>query len=197
MLKVVISGPSGSGKGTIVKELMKYENYKLSISATTRYKRELEQEGVHYFFKTNEEFQQMIAQDQLLEYEEFCGNLYGTPKHFVDQTIAEGFDILLEIEVKGALKIKEKFNETVLIFIIPPTFTELTSRLLGRRTETEEVVNYRLARAREELKLFKQYDYIVINDDISHAVRQINAIVEAEKLRSCYQQAIVKNMLNN
>ncbi|OON95312.1 MAG: guanylate kinase [Candidatus Epulonipiscioides saccharophilum] len=197
MLKIVISGPSGCGKGTVVKELLKYSNYKLSISVTTRQKRSTEEEGVHYFFKTQEEFDSMIAGDELLEYANFCGNFYGTPKDYVDKTIKDGFDIILEIEVEGALKIKDKFPEAILIFLIPPTFTELHSRLVGRQTESEDVINYRLSRAREELALYKKYDYIVINDDISEAVRQINAIVESEKLRSHNRKDIIDFMLNN
>ncbi len=197
MLKIVISGPSGCGKGTVVKELIKYSNYKLSISVTTRQKRSTEEEGVHYFFKTKEEFDSMLANNELLEYANFCGNFYGTPKDYVEKTIKDGFDIILEIEVEGALKIKDKFPEAILIFLIPPTFTELHSRLVGRQTESEDVINYRLSRAREELALYKKYDYIVINDDVLEAVRQINAIVESEKLRSHNRKDIINFMLNN
>lgn len=197
MLRVVISGPSGSGKGTIVQELIKYKNYKLSISATTRTKRKTEEDGVHYFFKTIDEFKKMIEQDELLEYTEFCGNFYGTPKNFVDKTIQDGFDILLEIEVNGALNIKEQYHDAILIFIIPPTFTKLKDRLIQRNTETTEVINYRLTRAKEELKLFKEYDYIIVNDDLNQAIKQINTIVKAEKLRSFRQKKVIEKMLTN
>ena len=183
-LKLVLSGPSGSGKGTIVKELIKDHNFLLSISATTRLPRLGEEEGVHYFFKTKEAFEKMIAQNELLEYANFCGNYYGTPKSFIESCVNEGKDVILEIEVQGAAQVKKMYPEAILIFIVPPTITELEIRLIGRNTETKEVIMQRLERAKEELFLYKDYNYVVINDEVQKAAESIRKIVHAEKLRS-------------
>ncbi|OON95221.1 MAG: guanylate kinase [Epulopiscium sp. Nele67-Bin005] len=194
-LKIVLSGPSGSGKGTIVQELIKDNNYQLSISATTRTARTGEIEGKHYFFKTQDQFQAMIEADDLLEYAEFCGNYYGTPKDFINSTIENGQDIILEIEVQGALQIKKKYPEAIFIFIMPPTFEELRTRLNGRSTDSIATIEQRLLRAREELALYNAYDYIIINDKLEDAVNEVKLITQAEKLKSERYQTYIANML--
>lgn len=192
-LKIVLSGPSGSGKGTIVKELIKDEQFQLSISATTRSPRQGEEEGVHYFFKTREAFESMIAQNELLEHAEFCGNYYGTPKAFIEDSVKNGKDVILEIEVEGAMQIKEIYPEAVFIFVVPPSLTELENRLVGRNTETREVIDQRLGRAKEELALYKQYDYVVVNDRLVEAIEEIQCIVRAEKLKSSFYGQKIEN----
>ena len=196
-LKIILSGPSGSGKGTIVKELIKENNFVVSISATTRGPRVGEEHGVHYFFKQKEEFEEMIAKEELLEYANFCGNYYGTPKSFIDETIKEGTDVILEIEVQGALQVKEVYPEAIFIFIMPPTFEELKKRLIGRNTETPDVIAKRLARAEDELLHYKEYDYIVVNETIEEATSQIREIVKAEKLKSYRYKQYIQDMLNS
>lgn len=196
-LKIVLSGPSGSGKGTIVKELIKDEQFLLSISATTRSPRQGEEEGVHYFFKTRDEFESMIAQNELLEHAEFCGNYYGTPKAFIEDSVKNGKDVILEIEVAGAMQIKQIYPEAVFIFVVPPSLTELESRLVGRNTEAREVIEQRLARAKEELALYKNYDYVVVNDRLVEAIDEIKCIVRAEKLKSDFYQEKIENVIQN
>lgn len=196
-LKIILSGPSGSGKGTIVKELIKRDNFVLSISATTRNPREGELHGSHYFFKSKEEFEGMIAKNELLEYACFCDNYYGTPKAFIDDVVHSGKDVILEIEVQGALQVKSVYPDAIFVFIMPPTIEELHSRLIGRGTETKEVIAKRLARAEEELTLYKEYDYIVINDNLDLAVEEINGIVQAEKSKSYRYKTYIEDMLKN
>lgn len=179
-LLIVVSGPSGAGKGTVMGRLMQDGGYALSISATTRSPREGEQNGVNYFFKTKTEFEQMIADNDFLEYAEFCGNYYGTPMPYVQQKLDEGKNVILEIEVKGAFQVKERCPDAVLIFLAPPSMQELENRLVGRGTETADVIAKRLARAAEELDLVDDYDYIVINDDVDEAAEDIKAVVRAE-----------------
>ena len=146
---IVVSGFSGSGKGTIMKELLKrYDNYALSISATTRQPREGEEDGREYFFKTREEFEKMIAKDELIEYARYVDNYYGTPRAYVEEQLDAGKDVILEIEIQGALKVKEKFPETLLLFVTPPTAKELRNRLVGRGTETMDVIDFRMNRAK-------------------------------------------------
>ena len=166
-LLTVVSGFSGAGKGTLMKALLaKYaDRYALSISATTRGPREGEQDGREYFFLKKEEFEQMIEEDALIEHAQYVGNYYGTPKKYVMEQREAGKDVLLEIEIQGALKVKEKFPDTLLIFVTPPSAKELESRLRGRGTETAEVIEKRLARAGEEAVYMDQYDYILVNDD--------------------------------
>ena len=196
-LKLILSGPSGSGKGTIVKELIKNEQFILSISATTRTPRAGEVDGQHYFFKSKEDFEEMIAQKALLEYACFCDNYYGTPKAFIDQAVEEGKDVILEIEVQGALQVKNVYPDAIFIFIMPPTFEELKNRLIGRGTETEEVIHQRLARAIKELELYQEYDYIVVNDDLNVAVQDIISIAQAEKSRSYRYKTYIQEMLDH
>ncbi|MGL4363193.1 MAG: guanylate kinase [Cellulosilyticaceae bacterium] len=195
-LKIVLSGPSGSGKGTIVKELIQDEQFVLSISATTRAQRDGEIHGSHYFFRTREEFESMIAKEELLEYACFCDNYYGTPKDFINTTIESGKDIILEIEVQGALQVKSVYPDAIFIFVMPPTMDELRNRLVGRNTETLDVIEKRLSRALDEVQLFKEYDYVVVNDDLNQAVEAIKNIVFAEKLKSYRYKEYIQHMLN-
>ena len=189
---LIISGPSGSGKGTIVERLVDDLGYRVSISATTRNPRPNEENGVHYFFKTKEEFEKMIEAGELLEHACFCDNYYGTPKEYVERQLVEGNNIILEIEVQGALQVKKKYNDAVLIFTMPPTIAELRRRLVNRGTEDMETIDKRIKRAEEELEYLPQYDYIVINDTVEQAVRDVYCIVRAEKMR-CGRNPELKN----
>lgn len=182
---IVVSGFSGSGKGTIMKELLKkYDNYALSISATTRSPREGEEDGREYFFKTREEFEKMIAKEELIEYAKYVNNYYGTPKAYVKEQLKAGKDVILEIEIQGALKVKERFPETLLLFVTPPSAEELKQRLIGRGTETMEVIEQRMERAIEESAGMESYDYYVINDDLDTCVEEVHGIIRAEHNRS-------------
>ena len=198
-LLIVLSGPSGVGKGTVRAAIFAKGNQKFvySVSATTRKPRPGEVDGKDYFFKSREEFEEMIAKEELLEYANFCNNYYGTPKAFINETIKSGKDIILEIEVQGAMQAKSAYPDAILIFIMPPTFEELQSRLIGRGTESNDVIEARLNRAREELLAFKEYDYIVINDNLEDAVTDIKQIVQAEKLRSYRYKSYIEQMLSN
>ena len=189
---LIISGPPGSGKGTIVERLVDDLGYRVSISATTRNPRPNEENGVHYFFKTKEEFEKMIEAGELLEHACFCDNYYGTPKEYVERQLVEGNNIILEIEVQGALQVKKKYNDAVLIFTMPPTIAELRRRLVNRGTEDMETIDKRIKRAEEELEYLPQYDYIVINDTVEQAVRDVDCIVRAEKMR-CGRNPELKN----
>ena len=175
---IIFTGPSGVGKGTIVKQLFsEMEKIKFSISCTTREMRPGEKEGVNYFFKSKQEFEEMIAAGEFLEYAEFVGNLYGTPKSFVDDTLASGNDVFLEIEVQGAIQVMKKCPEALTIFLIPPSLEELERRLRNRGTETEEVLQKRLEKAKEEMKYTGQFKYTVVNDDVDIAVRKLKALI--------------------
>ena len=180
----VVSGFSGSGKGTIMKALLKkYDNYALSISATTRSPREGERNGREYFFKTKEEFQRLIEEDQLIEYAQYVENYYGTPREYVERCLDEGKDVILEIEVQGARKIKEKIPEAVLIFVTPPSAKELRARLVGRGTESMKVIESRLNRANEEAVVMPDYDYLLVNDDLEQCVEDMHGIIQAERCK--------------
>ena len=189
---LIISGPSGSGKGTIVEQLVSELGYCVSISATTRNPRPNEKDGIHYFFKTKEEFEKMIDNGELLEHAAFCGNYYGTPKNYVEEQLESGKNIILEIEVQGALQVKKKYNNAVLIFTMPPTLTELRRRLEFRGTETKDVIDARINRAEEELEFLPDYDYIVINDTVDEAVKDVDCIVKAERMK-CSRNPELKN----
>lgn len=180
-LLIVLSGPSGVGKGTVCSALRETSPHlTYSVSATTRTPREGEVEGANYFFKTKEQFHTMIEQDELLEWAEYVGNYYGTPASFVRQTLDEGKDIILEIEVQGALKVKEKFPEGVFIFLTPPSLTELRSRIENRGTESAELIHNRMSEAVKEINMMEYYDYAVVNDQIDAACTRIQAIITAE-----------------
>ena len=182
---IVVSGFSGAGKGTLMKEIMKqYDNYALSISATTRAPREGEVHGKEYFFSTVDEFEKMIANNELIEYAKYVDNYYGTPRAYVEQKLEEGKDVILEIEIQGALKVKEKFPETLLLFVTPPTVEELRRRLIERGTETMEVIENRMKRAVEESEDMDQYDYLVINDNLQTCVREMHQIIQEEHKRT-------------
>lgn len=192
---IVVSGFSGAGKGTIMRELLKkYDNYALSVSATTRKPRNGEEEGREYFFKTTDEFEKMIAKDELIEYARYVDNYYGTPRIYVEEQLKAGKDVILEIEIQGALKVKGKFPDTLLLFITPPTVPELKKRLVNRGTETMDVIEYRLNRAKEEAKGMDRYDYLIINDDLNICVEEVHRIIQGEHRRSFRNQEFIENM---
>ncbi|MDD2958248.1 MAG: guanylate kinase [Lachnospiraceae bacterium] len=181
---VVVSGFSGVGKGTLMKKLVeKYDDYALSISATTRDPREGETDGREYFFHTKEEFQKMIDQEELVEYASYCDNFYGTPKKYVEDQMRQGRDVILEIEIQGALKIKAKYPDALLLFVMPPSAAELKERLVGRGTETEEVIAARLKRASEESDGMEAYDYMLVNDRLEECVEQMHTLISAQRHR--------------
>ena len=191
---IVVSGFSGAGKGTIMKALLeRYDNYALSISATTRNPRPGEEEGKAYFFKTTEEFEKMIAKDDLIEYAMYVGN-YGTPKAYVEEQLCAGKDVILEIEIQGALKVKEKFPNTLLLFVTPPSAEELRKRLEGRGTETQEVIDGRMKRAIEEAEYMDQYDYLVVNDELDVCVEEMHHLIQGEHERCFRNQTFIEHM---
>ena len=192
---IVVSGFSGAGKGTIMKALLeRYDNYALSISATTRNPRPGEEEGKAYFFKTTEEFEKMIAKDDLIEYAMYVGNYYGTPKAYVEEQLRAGKDVILEIEIQGALKVKEKFPNTLLLFVTPPSAEELRKRLEGRGTETQEVIDGRMKRAIEEAEYMDQYDYLVVNDELDVCVEEMHHLIQGEHERCFRNQTFIEHM---
>jgi guanylate kinase len=181
---VVVSGFSGAGKGTVMKRLMeKYDGYALSVSATTRKPRPGEEDGREYFFRTRDEFEKLIEEDALLEYARYVENYYGTPRSYVEEQLQAGRNVILEIEIQGAMKIKEKIPEALLVFVTPPTVEELERRLTGRGTETAQVIADRLARASEEAEGMGQYDYILVNDTVEECVDHLHQIIVSEHSR--------------
>ncbi|ARF15272.1 MULTISPECIES: guanylate kinase [Sporosarcina] len=184
-LLIVLSGPSGVGKGTVRKELFSSPdtNYEYSISMTTRNPREGEVDGVDYFFRSKQVFEEMIAEGKLLEYAEYVGNYYGTPLDYVNATLDAGRDVFLEIEVVGAAQVREKVPNGLFIFLAPPSLSDLETRLIGRGTEASDIIADRVLKAREELEMMHLYDYVVENDEVSKACDRINAIVTAEHCR--------------
>lgn len=179
-IMIVVSGFSGAGKGTLMKKLVQeYDNYALSISATTRKPRPGEENGREYFFLNKEEFEQKIAANGLIEYACYCDNYYGTPRAYVEEQLAAGKDVILEIEIQGALKIKKQYPDALLLFVMPPSAAELRRRLEGRGTETKEVIDKRMRRAIEEAEGIEEYEYIVINDDLDICVRELHEIITA------------------
>ena len=179
-----MSGFSGAGKGTLMKALLeKYHNYALSISATTRKPRVGEVDGREYFFVTRERFEEMIAKEELIEYAQYVDNYYGTPRQYVFQQMADGKDVILEIEIQGALKIKETFPEALLLFVRPPSADVLKERLIGRGTESMEVIQARLHRASEEAAGMNSYDYILVNDKVDVCVEEMHQLIQAQHNR--------------
>ncbi|MBQ8663648.1 MAG: guanylate kinase [Eubacterium sp.] len=180
---IIMSGFSGAGKGTITRALLDtyQDEYALSISATTRAPREGEQEGVHYFFLAKDAFEQMISEGAFLEYAQYVGNYYGTPKKYVEDQLELGKNVILEIEIQGALQVKKMMPEALLLFITPPSAKELEARLRGRGTETEEVIASRMARAIQEAEGCEVYDYLVINDNLEQCISHIHQIIQSEK----------------
>lgn len=192
---IVVSGFSGAGKGTLMKKLMEeYDNYALSISMTTRNPRPGEEDGREYFFVTKEQFEEKIGQEGLIEYANYCGNYYGTPRAYVEQQLEAGKDVILEIEIQGALKIKEKFPTALLLFVMPPSAKELRRRLIGRGTETQEVIDQRMHRAMEEAQGIERYDYIVINDQLEECVKELHAIIGAAHNTPFRNEEFINNM---
>ena len=192
---VVVSGFSGAGKGTLMKELLKrYDNYALSVSATTRQPREGEKDGEDYFFVSREYFQQMIEDGRLVEYAQYVNHYYGTPRDYVEKKMAEGKDVILEIEIQGALKVKKRFPDALLIFVTPPSAGELRRRLVGRGTETIEIINARLRRAAEEASGMEAYDYLLIIDEIDKCVEQMHQLITLQHSKTCYHLDFLSRM---
>ena len=187
---VVVSGFSGAGKGTLMKELLKrYDNYALSISATTR-----ETDGKEYFFVTKEQFEKMRDERKLIEYAQYVNNYYGTPKEYVEQKMAEGKDVILEIEIQGALKVKKRFPDALLLFVTPPSAEELRRRLVGRGTETLEVINARRAREAGEASVMEAYDYLLINDDLDRCVEEMHQLIQLQHRKTSYHLDFLSKM---
>lgn len=184
-LLIVFSGPSGVGKGTVRKEIFdrKDNKFKYSVSMTTRPQRPGEVDGVDYHFRTREEFEDLIRRGEMLEYAEYVGNYYGTPLTYVNDTLDQGIDVFLEIEVQGALQVKSKVPDGVFIFLTPPDLEELEERLVGRGTDSQEVIAQRIERAKEEIALMREYDYAVVNDEVALAAERVRRIIEAEHFR--------------
>lgn len=189
---VVLSGPSGSGKGTVLKEFLKDEDFGLSVSATSRKPRPGDKEGVTYFFKTREEFEEMIKNDEFFEYAQFGGNYYGTPKKYVLDQINSGKNIILEIEVQGAMQVKKAVPDAVLIFMTTPDITVLRERLEGRQTEEQEVVDQRIEIALSEIEYLNCYDYLVVNDDLEKTVADLKTVVEKAKEKKRNNNEFIK-----
>lgn len=193
----VISGFSGAGKGTVVRQLVEQYDYVVSVSATTREPRAGEVDGIHYFFKTNEEFEEMIQRGELMEHAGYVDHYYGTPKEYVMQQLAQGTDVILEIEMQGALQVKENYPEAVLVFLTPPSYNELRNRLHGRGTETEEMIAKRLQRAAEECVYLEKYDYIVVNGDLNTCVEQVHQLIQSVHLKRKYRQGLIDEIIED
>ncbi|MCR4690300.1 MAG: guanylate kinase [Lachnospiraceae bacterium] len=192
---IVISGFSGAGKGTVVKKLIEqYDNYALSVSMTTRAPRPGEVDGVAYHFSTDEEFEKIIAEGGMIEYAGYCGHYYGTPRAFVEEKLAEGKDVILEIEIQGAQKVRRQFPNAVLLFVTAPSAAVLHQRLTGRGTETEDVIRKRMWRAVDESEGIDSYDYIVINDDLEECVKLVHGIVTVSHARPSQNQEFIKTI---
>ncbi|MBQ9136490.1 MAG: guanylate kinase [Lachnospiraceae bacterium] len=192
---IVLSGFSGAGKGTLMKELLKtYDNYALSISMTTRNPRPGEEDGREYFFTNKENFEEKIAQNGLIEYAEYCGNYYGTPRDYVEKQLLAGKDVILEIEIQGMRKVKQMFPEMLPLFVTPPSAKELERRLTGRGTETAEVIAKRIQRAAQEAEGVEDYEYLIINDDLQTCVEEIHSIVQAAKRAPARNVGFINNI---
>ena len=197
-IPIVISAPSGCGKDTILEQLFKInDNLAYSVSATTRAMREGEIDGVSYHFHTRESFESMIKNNEVLEYTEYCGNYYGTPKKAVKDMLNEGKDVILKIEVEGAMNIKKIFPECVLIFILPPSFAELDRRLRKRGTETEETIAARIAQAKNELEFADKFDYLIVNGELEKAVTDVNTVILSEKMAAKRNSQLLEQIKNS
>lgn len=194
---IVVSGPSGCGKGTLLAEVLKKDKFFYSVSATTRNPRPGEIDGVNYYFMTKEKFEEIAENGGMLEYASYCGNYYGTPKKPVEDMLERGIHVILEIEVQGAMKIKEKCPDALFVFILPPSLKELRRRLNKRGTETEEVIERRLGEAAGEITQARKYDYTVVNGELSEAVDDFLAIIRAEELNVKNSEKIIDEVLNN
>jgi len=195
---IVFSGPSGVGKGTILAQYMKgRDNICYSVSATTRAPRPGEVDGQHYFYLTREKFEEMIAADQMLEYAQYSGNYYGTPKQFVEDKLAAGVDVVLEIEVQGAAKVRQACPEALFVFVLPPSYAVLRSRLTGRGTEDAATVQKRLDAALGELRQAGTYDYVIVNDDLEQAVEELATVVRAARCSVKFQKKLIEEVLKN
>ena len=191
----VISGFSGAGKGTVMKALLEqYDNYALSVSATTREPRPGEANGREYFFVSEQEFTSMIEKGDLIEYARYVNHYYGTPKAYVESMLAEGKDVLLEIEIQGALKVKQQFPEALLVFIVPPSAAELKNRLLSRGTESEDVIEKRLSRAAEEAEGMSSYDYILVNDTVEDCTARLHGLIQSQHYKTSANQKLIVQM---
>lgn len=192
---IVVSGFSGAGKGTLMKKLLStYDEYVLSVSMTTRAPREGEKEGVEYFFTDRDNFEKAIENNGLIEYAEYCGNYYGTPRRYAEEQLDAGRNVILEIEIQGALKVKQRFPETLLLFVTPPNAAELEKRLKYRGTEDEETIARRLARAYEEAEGIEAYDYIVVNDNLEECVRELHCLVNASRRAPVRKTEFINNI---
>ena len=193
---IVVSGFSGSGKGTLMKKLLSGypDTYALSISATTRAPREGERHGKEYFFISKDEFEKMIAKGELIEYAKYVENYYGTLREYVEKKLEEGRDVILEIEIQGALKVKKAFPDTLLLFVTPPSAEELKQRLVGRGTETMDVIRSRMDRACEEAEGMDRYDYLIVNDELDTCVKEMHEIIQGEHHRSFRNKAFMKEI---
>lgn len=198
-LLIVLSGPSGVGKGTVRAAIFKDNiyNYVYSVSATTRNMRPGEVDGVDYHFTSREEFEQLIEDDTLLEYAEYVGNYYGTPIHWIEDNLSKGNDVFLEIEVQGALKVRERMPDGIFIFLAPPNLNELESRITARGTDAQEIIYERMQKAREEIDMMKHYDYVVVNDKVENAVNKINGIIQSEHLKVSRVVDQIKMQIHN
>lgn len=195
---IILSGPSGSGKDTVLKELVKArDDVRISISMTTRKQRKDEIDGFHYYFVNKEYFEKKIAENRMLEYAEYAGNFYGTPKDPVDEMLSSGKSVILKIEVQGAEKIRKIYPDVISIFLMPPSMVSLEERLRGRNSEDEETIQHRLVIAREEIKRASEYDYIVINDTVENAVKGIETVINAEKCKTTRNKNIISEVINN
>ncbi len=195
---IVVSGPSGSGKGTLLRELQsENERVRYSVSATTRSPREGEVDGKNYFFMTKQEFKNKIEKGEMLEFTSYCGNYYGTPRDYVCKTLDEGYDVILEIDVVGAIKLMELGEQAVYIFIMPPSLQELKKRLVGRNTEDEEVLCKRLEAALDEIRMADKYDYIVVNDVIDSAIEKLKAIILCHRCKTVTMKYMIEEVLTD
>ncbi len=196
-LLIVVSAPSGCGKGTILSEVLKDDRFYYSVSATTRSPRLGEVNGVTYHFITKQDFEERIKNNAMLEYAEYCGNYYGTPKKEIDEMREQGKNVILEIEVQGAMKVREICPDAVFIFVLPPSVAELERRLKKRATETDDVIAQRVSQARSEIEFARKYDYVVVNAALEDAINDFKTVIKAEELKVSNAQDLIDEVINN